>query len=295
MHRILRLALVVTVALAASGCDYVKDKLSSPTSPTPVGPPATGAAISYTAMGASDALGVGGSVQCGLFAPCDNGTGYVQVAARELRAQAHDVSLINLGIPAAVLSPTIQRIARDRGRDVPANFVDQEMAFLAPGATLVSVFGGANDANALGYALQQGAGGADVNGYIDAQVRAFGADYDHLVQGIRSRAPGAYVVILNVPNLALMPYASGYSLAERQALQRIAVGFNREANRQAGSGVSVIDLMCDAGVYDRSRVSSDGFHPNDAGYAYLAQRLLAVINGASSSPASACSQMQAVS
>ena len=55
---------------------------------------------------------------------------------------------------------------------------------------------------------------------------------------------------------------------------------SREANRQAGTGVSVLDLMCDAQVYDASRFSSDGFHPNDAGYAYLAQRLQAIVNGA---------------
>ena len=293
MHAAARLILIVLLAMMSTGCDYVRDKLS-PTSPTPVGPPAAGAAISYTAMGASDALGVGSSAQCQPFAPCDTGKGYVQVTTRELRAASHDVALINLGIPAAVLSPAIQEIARSKGRDVPANFIDQEMAFLAPATTLVTIFGGANDANALGYALQQGAGGADVNGYIDTQVRAFGADYDRLVQGIRSRAPSAFIVVLNVPNLAAMPYAAGYTQVERQTLQRIAVGFAREANRKAGRGVAVLDLMCDPGVYDGTRISSDGFHPNDAGYAYLAQRVLAVVNGASSTPAASCSQMQAV-
>lgn len=298
--RATRFVTLIVLALAATGCDYVKDKLSptSPTSPTSSSsnaPPAAGAAISYSAIGASDALGIGGSVSCPIFISCENGTGYVQSLTRQMRAQSHEVTLVNLGIPAAVLSPTIYQLARSKGRDVPANFVDHELSFLPAGATLVTVFGGGNDANALGFALQQGAAGStDLNTYIDTQVRAFGADYDRLIAGIKSRAERAFIIVINIPNLAALPYAAGYTLQERQALQRIAVGFNREANRQAGRGVVVLDLMCDAAAYDSSRVSSDGFHPNDAGYAYIAQRLLAIVNGASSSPASSCSQMQLV-
>ena len=89
-------------------------------------------------------------------------------------------------------------------------------------------------------------------------------------------------------------YSANLTLRDRQALQRIAVGFSREANRQQGPGVVVIDLMCDPNVYDRSRVSSDGFHPNDAGYAYMEQRILAAISGGVSAPQASCAQMQAV-
>jgi lysophospholipase L1-like esterase len=77
-------------------------------------------------------------------------------------------------------------------------------------------------------------------------------------------------------------------------LQAIAVGFAREANRQAGAGVVVLDVLCDPQVYDRGRFSSDGFHPNDTGYAYLAERLLAIVNGATPPVASSCSQMSLV-
>lgn len=288
-----RFCLVVLLAIAASGCDFIKDKLS-PTSPTPAGPPAAGAAIAYTAIGASDALGVGGSVPCQPFSPCETGTGYVPRLTREMRAQSHEVTHVNLGIPAAVLSPAIQQIARTHGRDVPANFIDHELAFLAPGATLVTVFAGGNDANAVGFAMQRGAHGSDITGYVDTQIRTFGTDYDRLIQGIRSRAPAAFIIVINLPNLAALPYSAGYTQQERQVLQRLSVGFSREANRQAGSGVVVLDLMCDAAVYDPSRLAADGFHPNDAGYAYLSQRLLAIANGAASSPAASCSQMQVV-
>ena len=94
--------------------------------------------------------------------------------------------------------------------------------------------------------------------------------------------------------MAGLPYAAGYSQAQRQVLQAISVGFSREANRQAGAGVRVLDLMCDSQVYDPARFSSDGFHPNDAGHAYLAERLLTIVNGASPPVASTCGQMTLV-
>jgi lysophospholipase L1-like esterase len=205
-----------------------------------------------------------------------------------------EVTLLNLGIPGAVLSPAIHEVARRAGRDVPANFVEREMPFVAPDSTLVTIFGGGNDVNALGDAIERGAAGGDVRGYIDVQIRSFGVDYDRLVRGVRDRAPGAFVIVLNVPNMAGLPYSANYSQQRRQILQYISAGFSREANRQAGGGVTVLDLMCDGQAYDRSRFWSDGFHPNDSGYAYLAQRLLAIVNGASSSPAGACGQMTLV-
>jgi lysophospholipase L1-like esterase len=188
----------------------------------------------------------------------------------------------------------MEQLARQYGRDVTGNFVDREMPFVPRDANLITVFGGGNDVNALTEAVERGAAGSNVRGYIDSQVRAFGADYDRLIGGVRDRAPGAFVIVINVPNFAALPYASGYAQQRRQVMQYASAGFSREANRQAASGVVVLDLMCDAAAYDRSRFSSDGFHPNDAGYAHLAQRLLAIANGASAQTAAACSQMTVV-
>src|SRR5512139_2732852 len=139
--------LVCLAAAATGACGWFEN---SPTAPSAGGLPASGAAISYTAFGASDALGIGGSAPCVLFLACDNGTSYVQQLTRQLRAQSHEVTLTNLGIPAAVLSPTIYELARSRGREVPANFIDHELPVLPPRATLVTIFGGANDVNAVG-------------------------------------------------------------------------------------------------------------------------------------------------
>jgi lysophospholipase L1-like esterase len=297
MHVLRRLVyLIVLAGFTSVGASCkVLDKINPPTGPTPSTPPAANAAIRYTAIGSSDANGVGASVACIPFTECENGTGYVPVLARRLRAASHEVTLVNLGIPESVLSPAIQAIARANGRDVFANFVDRELPFVPANTTLVTILGGPNDTLALGDAIEKGAAGTNVRGYIDTQIAAFGADYDKLVKGVQDRSPGAFIVILNMPNLAGLPFAVNAGQPRRQLLQAISVGFSREANRRAGTGVVVVDLMCDPQVYDRTRYSSDGFHPNDAGYAYLADsKLLPVVNGGSSSPASSCGQMTLV-
>ena len=170
------------------------------------------------------------------------------------------------------------------------------MPFVPTNATLVTILGGPNDTLALVDAIEKGAAGTtSARAYIDTQIAAFGVDYDRLVKGIKERAPSSFIVILNMPNLAGLPFSAGYGQPRRQLLQAVSVGFSREANRRAASGVVVVDLMCDPEIYDRTRYSSDGFHPNDSGYAYLADtKLLPVVNGRSSSPTSSCSQMTLV-
>jgi lysophospholipase L1-like esterase len=292
-RRTTRTILLLT-SLVGPACGLF-EKNESPTSPTPVsGPPAPNAAVHYTALGASDTNGVGSSVPCVPFDACPNGMSYVAVLERTLRSGGRSVTLTNRGIIGAVLSPTIETIARQYGRNVTGNFIDREAPFVPRETTLVTIFGGGNDVNALVEAVEAGAGGSETRAYLDAQIRAFGSDYDRLVRAVRDRASAAFVIVINVPNFANLPYARGYGESRRRLMQYLSVGFSREANRQAGQGVVVLDLMCDARSYEGSQYSSDGFHPNDAGYAYLAQRLAAIVNGAPSTPAASCSQMTVV-
>lgn len=279
-------------AIVSGGCELIS-KATSPTAPSAVTPPAPNAAVRYTALGASDANGVGASIPCLPFTQCEDGTGYVGLLTRQLRG-SREVTLMNLGIPASVLSPAIEAIARQNGREVTGNYIDREMPFVPTNSTLVTIFGGVNDANALGDAIEKGAAGTDVSGYIQTQARAFGADFDRLLQGVRGRASEGFVIVLNVPNLAGLPYAAGYPLMHRRVLQAASVAFSREANRQAGNGVVVLDLMCDPGMYAPAHFSRDGFHPNDAGYAHITARLLAIVNGSSSGTAGSCGQMTLV-
>ena len=254
--------------------------------------PSNGNEVHYSALGASDAIGFGGSSVCIPFNDCPNGTGYVQQIARRLRSEGKTVTLTNLGLPGAVLSPETQAIANSYGRQVLTNFLEQQLPFVPRDSTLVTVFTGANDVNAIGGAVERGLGGSDPTNYIASQTQKFGADLRTLVEDLQDRAPDARIVFLNLPNMAAFPYASGLSLAHKRWLQTLAVGYSAQINALASSRVLVVDLMCNAMFYNASLISNDGFHPNDNGYTFLADVLYpAAANGTAMPPPSSCAQM----
>ena len=127
-------------------------------------------------------------------------------------------------------------------------------------------------------------------------MKAFAADYVTLINGIRSRAGSPRMVILNVPNVAALPYLVGASASQRSAAQRAAVGMTRTGvNTLVNNGVTVVDLMCDARSYLPGNYSSDGMHPNDAGYQYIAGEVVRAVTSASyPTPQDSCSAMNAV-
>jgi len=288
-----RISLLVTILAGVAGCDKLGLGDNNPIAPS--GPPAAGSTIVYTAIGASDAIGFGSSVPC---VPFDNGCagmGYVQVASKQLRAQGFTVNLTNLGLPAAVISRGFQTLGEQNGRFVGGNFIEHQMPFVAPITTFVTIFAGGNEVNTITGALGRGAGASDQPGYIDAQVRAFGADYATLMSGVTSRA-AARIVLLNVPNLAGLPTLAGAPLQQRQAAQRASVGMTTTVvNRLASQSVQVIDLMCDPRSYLASNYSADGFHPNDAGYAFIASEVVIAATSTSyPAPKASCAQMTVV-
>jgi lysophospholipase L1-like esterase len=283
--RLLVAILLLSTAAACGSND--KDDGDGGTGPSPL--PST---ITYTAVGASDAVGYGSSVPCMLFSPCPDGRGYVPIVARELEKRGQ-VTVSNLGLPGAVLSPTIQQLGNQYGRGIPGNFLEQEMPFVPRASNIVTIFAGGNDANAVGAAVRQGAGGPEPTAYIDQQVQKFATDYATLVRGIRDRAPSTRVIVLNLPNMAALPYNAGLSATERRYMRQIAVGLSRGANAQRSSNAVVIDLMCDPRSYQPGNYSADGFHPNDAGYAFIASEVIRAIDdpGGYPAPQQACGFM----
>ena len=272
----------VACALAVSACGSAKNP-SEPTNPN---------VVLYTALGASDTTGFGGSVACLPLVACSNGTGYVQTVERRFSTSGKTVTLLNLGIPGAVLSPQMQTLGNSLGRGIAANFIEREVPFVQRNATLVTVFAGGNDANTVGSALQAGMGGIDPAAYVQTHVDNFGRDLRTLLSGVKDRAPDARVVFLNLPNLAGLPYAAGNSLNEKRWLQQISVGFSAQVNALRSQGALVIDLMCDGTFYQPGMYSSDGFHPNDSGYARLADLVYAAAStGSATPPRSSCPQM----
>jgi lysophospholipase L1-like esterase len=290
----LRIGSSFLAATLLIGCGKLGlDDGKSPVSPS--GPPAAGSVIAYAAVGASDADGYGSSVPCPPWTDCPNGTGYAQVATRQLKAQGFDVTLTNLGIPTAVIGPDFEALGQQYNRTIVGNFIGQEMPFVT-NATLVTIFAGGNEINTITAALGAGAGGTDPAGYVDGQVRAFGADFTTLLDGIRTRAKSARIVVLNVPNLAGLPFLAEASLPQRQAAQRAAVGMTQTVvNPLTSQGIAVIDLMCNSQSYSPSNSSSDGFHPNDSGYAFMAAEIVRAVTSSSyPAPTASCSQMTVV-
>ena len=263
----------------------------SPSRPSPA--PDPNAPIYYTAIGASDAAGVGSTVPCLPFTTCTEGTGYVPLVARELGRSGITVTLMNMGIPAAVISPRIQAIGATYGREAPASFLNEEAPFVPKDTTHLTIFAGGNDANTIATAVGGGEGGADPNAYIDGQIRAFGEDYASMLKIVRQRAPMAKIVVANLPNFAAMPFTASFSANDKQIMQRISVGFSTQViNTLASQGIAVVDLLCDSRFASPSIFAADGFHPNDTGHQYLAEEMLKALTETSyPPPKSACSQM----
>jgi lysophospholipase L1-like esterase len=270
------------LAAACSGSDD-----DSPTSPTPN---PGGGGTSYTALGASDATGYGSSVECFPFSPCSNGTGYVQLLQRRLE-QTGAVAYQNVGIPGAVLSPAIEDLSRKVGRGVNNNLLTNQTPFVRPGDTVVTAFAGGNDGNIIAEAVRAQLAGDDPRAFIDQQIGKWGDDYAALVRAVRQKAPGARVVVLNLPNLAAMPYVARFSTFEKSILQRVAVGLSQRVNALAATNVHVVDLMCDGRVIEPSSFSADGFHPSDRGYSLMAELAYpALVNASHPAPAADCAQ-----
>jgi lysophospholipase L1-like esterase len=277
------------VYAAWTGCAVAACSTSSPIAPTE--PLAPRSSVIYSVVGASDVIGYGSSQPCFVYDDC-NGTGYAWVAARQLRAQAYAVSVASIGIPGAVISRSFQNLAISFGRtDIFGNFIDQEAPFVKNDATLVTVFAGGNDVNVITQALDVGRGADDPNAFIDGQVAIFRANYLTLIQLIRSRATNAHIVVLNLPNMAGMPYHAQSSLTMKRWAQRAAVGMTTTGINTL-TDVKVVDLMCDPRFYDSGNFSEDGFHPNDALYAVMGTSIASAATSASyPAPRASCPQM----
>lgn len=281
--RLLTVALVALLATAA--CSSSSDSPDSPTGPSP----ATGPIV-YAAIGASDGIGFGSSAVCFPFTECPDGAGYVQILRRELIATGRTVTHQNLSIPGAVLSRAVEDLARDIGRTVPGNFVEREAQFVPADTTHVTIFAGGNDTNIIAEGARQ-RGGSDPNGFADAQVRQWGTDLNDLISRVRSRVPNARIVALNLPNLGGAPYVASRPTADKSLIQRVAVGLTDRVNALTAQGVLVVDLMCDARLYQSSNYASDGFHPGDGGYRVFAELTLpALRDGANNAPNTNCTQ-----
>ena len=289
--RITAAALVLAVGIGTTACDKLGLDDEDPTAPSPVTP---GTPIRYTAVGASDVVGYGSSSPCLiLFGDCPDSKGYVFVAAARLRSDGFTVTVTNRGIPTATISARFQQLGVQYGQPVVGNVLDGELPFVPRDSTLVTVFAGGNDVNAIIAALGGGAGGTNQTAFIDQQVQNFAGDFAALTDGLRERiGASGRIVALNLPNLARLPYRASSPRQEREATQRASVGITTAINTATSRGVRVVDLMCLASLYAPGSLSSDGFHPSDAGYALIAGEVVRAVTASSfPAPSASCAHM----
>jgi lysophospholipase L1-like esterase len=308
---------------ALVACSSSPVKLSPPPtfspSPTP-SPTATPAAVHYTAIGASDAVGYGASVPCAnpptvAVPTCPGGTGYVPDLAKLLSNAGATVTLNDLGISGAVLGPDIlstvnmygalgsadQCMPRTAGVDAyPADFITAELPHLTGSETLVTVFAGGNDtngiANAAGCMAAASATTDQIDAFVTAEIAAFGADLETLLGSVHAKAPNAKIYVANLPNFALIPVGQEQSVAAQELLSTISVGIDLQViDPIAATGTPVIDLLCNPQSYVPANFYTDGFHPNDAGYAAFAAAFYAQITAKTpAAPSSSCTYIPTV-
>jgi lysophospholipase L1-like esterase len=281
------------LAIATAGLTACGGK-NDPTGPSPI--PSPSSTIEYTALGASDVIGFGSTVVCTPFEDCPNGRGYVPVTGRDLRSRGFTTNVHPLGIPGAVLSRRILNLGAEYGRgDLLATILDQEAPFILERSTLITIFAGGNDVNVMTTALGGGAAGSDRPAYINGQVLAFGQEFSTLIRTVRERVPSARIVVLNLPNMGAMPFLARAPRDHRLAAQALSVGMTTTVfNPLTSSGALVIDLMCDTRAYQAATYSSDGFHPSDQGYAWIAAEVVAATTTTYKAPVASCPQMTLV-
>jgi lysophospholipase L1-like esterase len=301
----------------AVGAGFALAACSSQSIGTPI--PATAVSIKYTAIGASDAVGYGASVPCAnpptvANPTCPGGTGYVPDLVKLLTNGSTTVTLNDLGISGAVLGPDIlatvnaygplgsadQCAPRTQGVDAyPADFITNELPNLTGTETLVTIFAGGNDTNGIANAAAclsaGGATTAQVSSFITTEIGAFSADLNTLLTKVRAKAPNAKIVIANLPNFSQIPIGLAQSAGAQQLLATISVGIDTAViDPLATSGVPVVDLLCNPQSYVPANFYTDGFHPDDAGYAIFAQAFDSQITATTpAAPSTTCSYVAA--
>ena len=278
------------------------------TSPVPVVPTAAPSSAGYAAFGASDAVGAGASVPCGvstsLVPSCPGGTGYVPDIANLLGKSGIPVTLTDLGISAALIGPDIRTLANQYGTTVldmstprtldaiPADYLTGELPKYPSSASYVTILSGPNEILALANALGCGAGGTTVasqQAFITTQTQAFASDYANLIGAIQAATPKARIVVVNVPNLAGLPFATTEPTSVRQMLQTFSVAFDTSIDALTSQGIPVVDVLCSPAAYTAANYSGDGFHPNDLGYSILASLMESeLVSGALASLSTSC-------
>lgn len=197
----------------------------------------------YTALGASDAVGIGAT---------PNTAGYVYLISDWMKARYTYWTLINRGVSGYTAPDIVNNTLSPAVADQPQ---------------IVTLWVGGNDVVKSAAVLESTA-------TLAARYRTA---YTTILHRLRTET-GAFIVTANIPDISRTPVANGYpsflkTLAKNDTLALNAV----IAEVAAAENVPVVDLYSNPESYNPANFSSDGFHPNNAGYALMAQQYEAVI------------------
>jgi lysophospholipase L1-like esterase len=209
-------------------------------------------------MGDSITFGVGVDKNCHAFPArpvdieeyCPDGTSYAILVAKALRDAGVAGQFMNVGIGGA----HVERVISD------------ELPFLPPETTLVTLYIGTNDSRGV----------RDPNKPISEVVNQFETHFDELLAQIHARAPKARIVLINFPNekyLAATYNVPDDVLPRYDATSQILAAFI-DAHYPS---YAVVDTICNPASYANSLLYKGGVHPNEAGAAILANSVVNVV------------------
>ena len=120
------------------------------------------------------------------------------------------------------------------------------MPFVPRNTTLVTVFAGGNDANVIGEAVARGRAAPIRRPTSRRRSPTTDATSARSRQGIRERAPNARIIVLNLPNMAGLPYSAS---ADRRAEAPASIDRRRlfsadQLARPAGRARDRSDVRC---------------------------------------------------
>jgi lysophospholipase L1-like esterase len=201
----------------------------------PIVYPETIDTISYVAIGASDAVGVGATPET---------NGYVYLIADDLQNFVKSVGFHNLGVSGYLVTDMV-------------NWLLDSAIALEP--NLITIWTGGNDFEEI------------ASGYMT--IPEFNDDLETLFLTLTDSLPEAKIVIGNLPNLMMLPRFDGASAGEKQLGAILINSMNDIIEEQAETyGASVADLMSKTSVIsDDDNISDDGFHPSNGGYQVMAE------------------------
>src|SRR5579863_712377 len=234
-------------------------------------------------------------------ASCPAGRGYVPAVSRLLATGVNTVTLTDLGISGAVLGPAERTLGNTYEPSVfgcspciPGDFITDELPLIPSAQNTVTVFAGGNDIDAVfSHVVVACAGGctqAQLGAILMTDLGNFGADYQSLLNSVHAAFPFARIYVADLPNFGLTPRgicigsnpatAPPFCTANDPPLNRPDLQFVLDListtmdadviNAIAATGIPVLDLECDPKSYAPANFFIDGFHPDDSGYALLA-------------------------